>query len=83
MFSTEEDMKELDRSILLLRKGYLVQKGAVSDRVLLLLRCDQIFFTPFKGCQQLVEIVQRAQCERPLAASGDQFNDQLGHSSVE
>ena len=30
MFSTAEDMSELDRSLLLLRKGYVIQKTAVS-----------------------------------------------------
>ena len=30
MFATEEDMNELDRAVHLLRKGYLVQKSAVS-----------------------------------------------------
>ena len=30
MFSTAEDMQELDRSLFLLRKGYLIQKAAVS-----------------------------------------------------
>lgn len=30
MFSTVEDLNELDRSLLLIRKGYLVQKTAVS-----------------------------------------------------
>ena len=33
MFATEEDMNELDRAVHLLRKGYLVQKSAVSASI--------------------------------------------------
>ena len=74
MFSTAEDMTELDRSLFLLRKGYFIQKTSVSATH----QSSVLKPNAHLGGQQLAPTLSRKRCKRKTTASSDQLDVHVG-----